>query len=366
MLEQRIDRALEIVTVPRDLGDPHAAPRPPLEPHAANRVRAELNPQSRVHRAKVPPYTEGVNIVSMKVLVSGSTGLIGSALVPRLASAGHDVVPLVRRRPGPTERAIAWDPEAGAIDRAKLEGADAVIHLAGENVFGRWTAAKKERIRDSRVLGTRLISETLAGLAARPRTLLAASAIGFYGNRGDEELTEDSASGDDFLAQVSREWEAATQPAARAGIRVVNMRFGVVLTPSAGALAKLLPPFRLGLGGPVGSGNQYLSWIALDDALAVIMRLLTGSLQGAVNITAPAPVTNREFAKTLGHVLGRPAIIPVPAFALRIAFGAEGAEMLQSGQRVLPARLLESGFEFRFPTVEPALRHLLAAPAGGP
>src|SRR2546421_6968683 len=285
MLAQRTDGFLGIVSVPVNLGDPHAAPRPPLEPHAANRVRAELNPQSRVHRAKVPPYTEGVNIVSMKVLVSGSTGLIGSALVPRLASAGHDVVPLVRRRPGPTERAIAWDPEAGAIDRVKLEGADAVIHLAGENVFGRWTAAKKERIRDSRVLGTRLVSEALAELGARPRTLLAASAIGFYGNRGDEELTEGSASGDDFLAQVSRDWEAATQPAARAGIRVVNMRFGVVLTPSAGALAKLLPPFRLGLGGAGWSGEQNFSWVAPHRAPPGIIRLLSGNPPGGRDIT---------------------------------------------------------------------------------
>ena len=305
----------------------------------------------------------------MKTVVSGASGLIGSALVPRLTAAGHSVVPLVRRRLRPNERGVAWDPDAGTIDRAALEAAqaDVVVHLAGENVFGRWTPEKKRRIRDSRVLGTGLLSETLAGLTRRPSLFIAASAIGYYGNRGDEELTEQSTSGDDFLAHVSRDWEAATEPAARAGIRVVNPRFGVVLTPAAGALAKMLPAFRLGLGGPVGSGNQYLSWIALDDALRAIMHLLaTASLSGPVNITAPTPVTNRDFAKALGRVLGRPAIVPVPAFALRMAFGAEGAAMLQSGQRVVPTRLLSSGFAFRFPALDPALRHLLAAPVSGP
>ena len=303
----------------------------------------------------------------MKVAVSGATGLVGSALAPRLTSQGHDVVPLVRRAPRPGESAIAWDPEAGTIDRSGLEGYDAVVHLAGENVFGRWTAAKKQRIRDSRVKGTRLLSEALAGLARRPRVLLAASAIGYYGDRGAKELTEEGGPGDDFLAQVARDWEAATAPAAQAGIRVVNLRFGVVLTPTGGALAKMLPPFRVGLGGHVGSGKQFFSWIALDDALDAILHALTvTSLAGPLNLTAPSPVTNREFAKTLGRVLGRPAVVPVPAFALRIAFGAEGADMLLSGQRVLPARLLTSGFRFRYGELEAALRHLLAAPLRGP
>lgn len=303
----------------------------------------------------------------MKIVVSGATGLIGSALVPRLAALGHQVVPLVRRAPRPGEQAIAWNPETGTIDRGGLEESDVVINLAGENVFGRWTADKKRRIRDSRVNGTRLVSETLAGLARPPRVLLAASAIGYYGNRADEELTEQSATGDDFLARVAREWESATDPAARAGIRVVNLRFGVVLTPHGGALAKMLPPFRLGLGGPVGTGRQFLSWIALDDALdAITHALTTTSLAGPLNVTAPGPVTNRDFAKTLGRVLGRPAVVPVPGFALRIVFGADGAAMLQSGQRVLPARLLASGFSFRYGDLEAALRHLLAAPPGGP
>ena len=297
----------------------------------------------------------------MKIVVSGATGLIGSALVEALTSGDHEVVPLVRRRPAAGEHAVAWDPERGSIDRAGLEGGDAVIHLAGENVFGRWSPAKKHRIRDSRVLGTRLLTDALASLARPPATLLAASAIGYYGDRGEEELSEQSAPGEDFLAHVSRDWETATAPATRAGIRVVNMRFGVVLTTRDGALAKMLPAFRLGLGGPIGSGNQYVSWIALPDAINAILHVLThADLFGPVNMTAPHPVSSREFAKTLGKVLGRPAVVTVPAFALRMAFGADGAAMLQSGQRVLPARLLASGFTFSLEALEPTLRYLLA------
>jgi uncharacterized protein (TIGR01777 family) len=252
------------------------------------------------------------------------------------------------------------------IDCDGLEGIDVAIHLAGENVFGRWSPAKKQRIRESRVQGTRLLSDALAGLTRPPKTLLAASAIGYYGDRGDETLSEWSAPGDDFLAYVSRDWEGAATAAARAGIRVVNMRFGVVLTTAGGALAKMLPAFRLGLGGRVGSGNQYLSWITLDDTLnAIVHALATPRLVGPVNLTAPNPVTNREFTRTLGKVLRRPAVLTVPAFALRIAFGTEGAAMLQSGQRVLPGCLQASGFDFRYETLEPALRHLLAAPESG-
>jgi len=297
----------------------------------------------------------------MKIVVSGSTGLIGSALTSALTRRGDKVVPLVRRRVTPGEQALTWDPERGTIDRTGLEGTDAVIHLAGENVFGRWSPAKKQRIYDSRVNGTRLVSDALAGLHRPPATLLAASAIGYYGDRGEETVTEDSAPGEDFLAHVARDWEAATAPATRAGIRVVNMRTGVVLTTAGGALPKMLPAFRLGLGGPVGSGNQYLSWIVLDDIINAILHLLGNpNLVGPVNMTAPTPLTNRDFAKTLGKVLGRPAVVTVPAFALRIAFGADGAAMVQSGQRVLPARLVASGFRFSFREVEPALRHLLA------
>lgn len=298
----------------------------------------------------------------MNIAVSGSTGLIGTALAKALGQRGDDVVPLVRRPLRAGERAIVWDPERGTIDRVGLEGVDAVFHLAGENVFGRWTAAKKQRIRDSRVKGTQLVSETLATLQRRPATLLASSAIGYYGDRGDESLTEESEPGDDFLARVSHDWESATAVAGRAGIRVVNMRTGVVLTMSGGALGTMLPPFRIGLGGWVGSGKQYVSWIALDDIINAMLRLLDRrDIAGPVNLTAPTPVTNRELAKTLGKVLGRPALVPVPGFALGLAFGAEGAQMLQSGQRVLPARLISSGFHFAFTEVEPALRHLLAS-----
>jgi len=299
----------------------------------------------------------------MKIAVSGSTGLIGSALTRALTQRGDEIVPLVRRAVRPGERAVAWDPDAGTIDRAGLEGMDAVVHLAGENVFGRWSAAKKQRIRDSRVKGTQLISETLATLQRRPATLLASSAIGHYGDRGDESLTEDSTPGDDFLAKVSRDWEAATQVATRAGIRVVNMRTGVVLTATGGALGMMLPPFRIGLGGWVGSGKQYVSWIALDDIINAMLHLLDRrDISGPVNLTAPTPVTNRELAKALGKVLGRPVLVPVPGFALGLAFGSEGAELLLGGQRVLPARLVSSGFHFGFTEVEPALRHLLASP----
>jgi uncharacterized protein len=302
----------------------------------------------------------------MKIVVSGATGLIGTALTSVLTGRGHEIVPLVRRAVRSGERAISWDPDQGRIDRVALEGHDAVIHLAGENVFGRMSRAKMHRIRDSRVLGTRLVSEALGALRRPPATLLAASAVGYYGDRGDETLDERSASGGDFLAQVAREWEAATTAARRAGIRVVNMRFGIVMTPNGGALAKMLPPFRVGLGGPIGSGKQYVSWIALPDLIEAIRYLLDDrSLDGPVNLTSPAPVTNREFARTLGRVLGRPAVVAVPAFALRMAFGVEGAAMMQSGQRVMPRRLEATAFQFAYPAVEPALRHLLAASERG-
>ena len=302
----------------------------------------------------------------MKALVSGSTGLIGSALTPRLVAQGYQVVPLVRRPPRPGERVIAWDPGRGTIDRAALEGCDVIVHLAGENVFGRWTAAKKRRIRESRVAGTRLVSEAIAGLERPPRVLLAASAVGYYGDRGAAELTEQAPAGDDFLAQVARDWEAGTAPAARAGVRVANLRFGVVLAKAGGALAKMLPAFRLGLGGPIGNGAQYFPWIALEDALGAILHVLaTESLTGPVNVTAPDAVTHLEFVRTLGRVLRRPAVLPVPSFALRLVFGREAAAMMGSGQRVLPARLLASGYRFRVGELEPALRQLLAAPGGG-
>lgn len=300
--------------------------------------------------------------------MSGATGLIGGALARRLTRDGHDVITLVRRSPRPSERAIAWDPVRATIDRAALEGwqLDALVHLAGENVFGRWTVAKKRRIRESRVAGTRLVSEAIAGLDRRPPVLLAASAVGYYGDQGAVELTEQSPAGDDFLAEVARDWEGATGPAARAGVRVANLRFGVVLSKTGGALAKMLPAFRLGLGGAIGNGAQYFPWIALEDALGAILHVLASpSLSGPVNVTAPRPVTQLEFVRTLGRVLRRPAVLPLPRFALGLVFGNEAAAMMASGQRVLPARLVAAGYRFRFGEVEPALRELLAARGGG-
>lgn len=284
----------------------------------------------------------------MKIGVTGATGLIGGALAHRLTIEGHEVVRL--RRP---------------IDRTLLEGCDAVVHLAGENVFGRWTAAKKRRIRESRVMGTRLLSEAIAGLERPPRVLLAASAVGYYGDRAAAQLTEESPGGDDFLAQVAREWEAAAAPARQRGVRVANLRFGVVLARSGGALAKMLLPFRLGLGGPIGSGAQYFPWIALEDAVGAMLHVLaTESLSGPVNVTAPHVVTQLEFVRTLARVLRRPAVLPVPPLALRLVFGREAAAFMRNSHYVIPARLVASGYRFRFATLEAALRALLAAPGG--
>ena len=300
----------------------------------------------------------------MQIAISGSSGLIGSALVSFLTAGGHRVFRLVRGI-APGADSIRWDPAVGVRDVALLEGLDGVVHLAGENIgAGRWTARRKAEIRRSRVEGTRRLCESLARLAKRPKVLVSASAVGFYGDRGEEALNEESPPGNDFLAQVCREWEAATAPAATAGIRVVNLRFGVVLSPAGGALKKMLLPFKLGAGGRIGSGRQFMSWIALDDVVGAIHHaLITQSLAGPVNAVAPSPVTNAEFTRTLARVLRRPAIAPVPAFALRLAFGEMADALLLAGQRVLPTRLQASGYTFRFPDLEGALRHLLGRAA---
>lgn len=297
----------------------------------------------------------------MKILVTGASGLVGTALSPALKAAGHEVYRLVRSAPNSAAGEISWDPEQGTIDAASLEGMDAVIHLAGENVSeGRWTDEKKRRIRESRSKGTRLLSETLAQLKKKPRTLLSASATGFYGDRGDEVLTEQSASGSDFLSEVCREWELATQPAAQSGIRVANLRFGVILTGKGGALKKMLTPFKLGVGGKLGSGEQYMSWIALEDAVgAILFALETESLRGPVNVVAPHPVTNLEFTKTLGGALSRPTIFSIPKFAARLAFGEVADALLLSSARVEPLRLKEAGFQFKYPELEAAMHHIV-------
>jgi uncharacterized protein len=296
----------------------------------------------------------------MKVAVTGSSGLVGSALVPFLTTGGHEVVRLVRHAPKAKDEA-RWEPEAGAIDSAALEGVDAVVHLAGENIAGgRWTEARKARLRSSRVGPTRLLAEALAGLKKKPKVLVSASAVGYYGSRGDAWMTEKDAPADDFLGRLSVEWEGATEPARKAGIRVVNLRTGIVLSPAGGALGKMLLPFKAGLGGVVGPGTQYMSWIALDDLLGAIHHLLDrDDLAGAVNAVAPAPVTNSEFTKTLGRVLGRPTVAPVPAFALRLILGEMADAALLASTRVRPERLQATGYRFRFPELEGALRHVL-------
>jgi uncharacterized protein (TIGR01777 family) len=297
----------------------------------------------------------------MKILVTGSTGLVGSALIPHLAGGGHSVTRLVRSKKSLAKNEVAWDPAAGTIDGAGLEGLDAVVHLAGENIAaGRWTSEKKARIRDSRVKGTRLLAETLSRLAKPPKVLVSVSAIGYYGDRGNETLVEDSGPGTGFLAEVCRAWETAAEPAARSGIRVVHPRIGVVLSPDGGALKMMLLPFKMGIGGKIGSGEQYMSWIALDELIGVIQHVLTvDTLTGAVNAVAPRPVTNLEFTKSLGRVLSRPTMMPLPAFAAKFALGEMADELLLASARVEPARLLASGYKFRHPELEGALRHVL-------
>lgn len=296
----------------------------------------------------------------MRLAVTGSRGLLGSALVPFMLTGGHQVIRLVRGSTRGSEEA-SWDPARGLADPASLEGVDAVIHLAGENIAAaRWTRERKAEIRRSRVEGTRRLCEGLARFPRPPKALVCASAIGYYGDRGDEILREDSPPGTGFLAEVCQLWESAAVPASQAGIRVVHMRFGMILTPAGGALRKMLVPFRLGLGGKMGNGGQYVSWIALDDATLAVHHVLSNdSVRGPVNAVAPAPVTNAEFTRTLARVLSRPALATLPAFAVRLAFGEMADALLLASQRVVPSRLQASGLGFRFPTLEGALRHLL-------
>jgi uncharacterized protein (TIGR01777 family) len=296
----------------------------------------------------------------LRILVTGASGLIGSALVPALQQDGNAVTRLVRRAAGAGE--IGWDPQAGRLDRRELENFDAVVHLAGEAIGARWTEDRKRRIRESRVRGTRLLSEALTELRQPPRTLMSASAVGIYGSRGDEALSEASPPGDprDFLVSVGLDWEAAADPARAAGIRVAHSRFGLVLSTRGGALQRLLVPFRLGLGGRVGSGTQWMSWIAISDAVAALRHIMTTeTLAGPINVTAPEPLTNREFTAVLGRVLHRPTVFPVPAAALRLIFGEMADRTLLASARVLPERLLRTGYRFQHPGLESALNSLL-------
>lgn len=297
----------------------------------------------------------------MNIAVTGSTGLVGSALVSFLKTRGRHVLRIVRSADGLTGEDVAWDPNTGRIDAGRLEALDAVVHLAGENVAARrWDAEQKERIRASRVQGTGLLCRTVAGLRQPPGVIISASAIGFYGDRGEEELDEESPSGNGFLPEVCRAWEAATQPATEAGIRVVYLRFGVILSPRGGALAKMLKPFRLGLGGRIGSGRQWMSWIALDDVLGCIDHVIgKNSLCGPVNAVTPNPVTNREFTRTLGRILRRPTLLSVPGFMARLAFGEMADELLMASTRVVPRALLDSDYQYLYADLKGALRHLL-------
>ncbi len=297
---------------------------------------------------------------AMKILVTGSNGMVGKSLIDFLTTGGHEVVRLVRKS-SQHDNAIQWNPSEGKIDGAALEGIEAVVHLAGEGIATRrWSAAQKARILDSRVQGTRLLCEALAEMQTPPRTFISASAVGYYGDRGDETLDETSGVGTGFLADVCQQWETACEPAREKGIRVVNLRIGVVLSPQGGALKSMLLPFKLGVGGVVGDGKQYWSWLAIDDLIGAIHHaLMCDDLSGPVNVTSPNSATNREFTKLLGKVLRRPTILPMPAFAARVALGEMADELLLTSARVLPTRLQETGYEFRCPDLEGALRHVL-------
>ena len=336
------------------------------EPLIRHRLERMLAYRHTLLRDDLDAHTRFGESGRLRVAVTGASGLLGRALLPFLTTGGHEVLRLVRghhhtsvQSPGE----VYWDLRTGRIETGKLEGLDAVVHLAGEAIGARWSRDRKRRIRDSRALGTRFLCEALARLRKKPKVLVTASAVGIYGNRGDELLTEGSdtlAAPGDFLVDVGREWEAATEPARAAGIRVVMTRFGPVLSPGGGMLAKMLPPFRAGLGGPLGSGAQWLSWISIDDAVgAVHHAIMSEALSGPVNATAPQPVTNREFTATLARVLGRPAILPVPAPALRLALGEMGRVAVLGSARVVPERLTQAGYRFRHPALEGALRFVL-------
>ena len=296
----------------------------------------------------------------MKVAVTGSNGLIGSALVPALRAAGHEVVRLVRRPPV-TRDEVRWDPADGTIDTAGLRGIDAAVNLAGEGIGEhRWTDEQKRRIRESRTKGTSLLASTMGALDPKPAVLLSGSAVGIYGDGGERELTEASSPGEGFLADVVVDWEAAAEPARAAGIRTVFLRTGVVLSPRGGAMKKVLPLFKLGLGGPIGSGTQWLPWIAIDDEVGAIVHLLTADIDGPVNLVAPEPARYRDYAKALGRALHRPAVLPTPMLGPRLLLGRELADaLLGDSQRVVPTQLIQSGYRFQHTGVDEAVRSLL-------
>jgi uncharacterized protein len=297
-------------------------------------------------------------VASRRVAITGATGLIGGALAASLERDGHRVHRITRSatKAGPDD--LVWDPTSGSIDAQKLEGVDAVVHLAGEPIgASRWTDETKRRIRASRVQGTDLIARTIAGLETKPTVLVSGSAVGYYGDRGDESLSETSPPGDDFVAEVTRAWEAAAAPAAEAGIRVAYARTGVVMAKEGPLIEKVELPFRLGVGGRVGSGKQYVAWIALEDEVRALRFLLErDDVEGPYNLTAPDPVTNATFTRELGRVLRRPTVLPIPVAAIRLLYGEMGVSLATASQRVHPTRLLEAGFEFVHPELRSALR----------
>ena len=323
-----------------------------------NKLQSMFAYRHNTTRDDLTAHAKHQKVGKLHVAVSGASGLVGTTLVPMLTTGGHVVTKLIRRKS--SEGEATWDPQT-KFDASSLNGIDAVVHLAGENIAAsRWSPKVKEKISVSRVRGTRILCQGLAKMKTPPKVLVCASAIGFYGDRGDEYLNEESAAGSGFLADVAKQWEAATQPVRDAGVRVVNLRFGMILSPKNGALKKMLLPFNLGGGGRVGSGKQFWSWISIDDAAgAVHHSLMTDSLSGPVNAVAPNPVTNKEFTKTLGRVLNRPTIVPIPPFAARLALGELADALLLASTRVEPKKLSKSSYDFRQPTLESALRHLL-------
>ena len=295
----------------------------------------------------------------MKLVVSGASGLLGSALVPALEADGHEVLRLVRREPESAVE-IEWDPARGSLDARALAGVDAVVNLSGANLDVRWTEKRKRELVDSRVDTTGLLARTMASAESKPSVFLVAGGVGIYGDRGDEILTEESELGSGFLAGLGKAWEAAAEPARAAGIRTVNFRQGVVLSRKGGALAKMLTPFKLGLGGRVGNGKQWWSWVSLDDVVAAYRLALDSELRGPVNLMSPNPATSAQFTKALGRALGRPTVFPLPGFAVKTLFGERGEAVLLEGQRALPARLLDGGHAFEYPELDPALERALA------
>ena len=354
VLTDRVEWALPLGSAGAAVGDRIAS-------RAIDRLFAYRHAVTRSDLLRHAPY---LGARPLKVAVSGASGMVGRALCAFLTAGGHDVRRLVRTAaPRPGE--ISWDPATGRIERGMLEGLDAVVHLAGENIAGgRWTAARKSAILESRTNGTRLLAETIAALTSKPKAFLSASAVGTYGSRGDDPIDESASIGGGFLAEVGRAWEGAASAAERAGIRTVLLRLGIILSPRGGALAKMLLPFRLGAGGPIGSGRQGFSWISLDDVVYAIHHLIRRDVSGPVNVVAPAPLPQREFARALGRALRRPAIAPLPGFAVRAIFGELGERTLLAGAFVRPLRLTGSGFTWSYPDLDDALATMLGRATG--